>query len=99
MIHDNQFYVLSGEQLREYGIHIVQETINAMHTDSNKCSATAEPKYVYGLRGIQDLFDVSRTMAQEYKNTFLQPAVVQRGRKIMIDRDKAIELFKEHKTL
>jgi hypothetical protein len=49
--------------------------------------------YVYGLRGISNLFNVSLPTAQQYKNTFLQPAVIQRGRKLLIDKAKAIELF------
>lgn len=53
--------------------------------------------YVYGLRGIQDLFKVSHTTAQIYKDGILKEAIFQSGRKIMVDVDKAIELFKQHR--
>ena len=55
--------------------------------------------YVYGLRGIQQLFGVSHKTAQEYKDTFLRPAVMQNGRKIVVDADLAMELFNKKKTL
>lgn len=52
--------------------------------------------YVYGLKGIRQLFGVSHATAQHYKDTFLKPAVRQRGRKIVIDVVKAMELFDEY---
>ena len=54
--------------------------------------------YVYGLRGIQQLFGVSHKTAQEYKDTFLRPAVMQNGRKIVVDADYAMELFNERRA-
>ena len=54
-------------------------------------------KYVYGLRGIRQLFGVSHATAQRYKNTFLRDAVSQQGQIIITDVDKAMELFKNHK--
>lgn len=50
-------------------------------------------KYIYGLRGIQTLFNVSHKTAQQYKNTWLAPACYQSGRLIMVDRDRAMQLF------
>ena len=54
-------------------------------------------RYVYGLKGIQSLFGCSHLTAQRYKDTFLAPAVMQQGRKIVIDVEQAVELFKPHK--
>ncbi len=53
----------------------------------------SERHFVYGLRGIRQLFGVSHKTAQAWKNTWLAPACSQLGRVIMVDRDKAIELF------
>lgn len=50
--------------------------------------------FVYGLKGIMDLFNVSNVTAQRYKNGIIKDAVKQYGRKIVIDADKALELFK-----
>ena len=54
-------------------------------------------RYVYGLRGIQELFNVSHSTAQKYKDGIIKDAVFQSGRKIVVDVDKAIELFKSKK--
>lgn len=71
-----------------------------LFADNNKVEsiqATTMPdkRLVYGLRGIRQLFDVSHATAQRYKDTFLQPAIMQNGRKIVVDVDKAMELFAE----
>lgn len=55
--------------------------------------------YVYGLKGIQDLFHVSHSTAQIYKDGILKDAIYQTGRKIVVDVEKAIELFKESKSI
>lgn len=53
-----------------------------------------EPKkYVYGLRGIRELFGVSHVTAQKYKDGILRDAVSQQGRVIVTDVEKALELF------
>lgn len=50
-------------------------------------------RYVYGIRGIQDLFNVSHVTAQKYKDGILRDAIYQSGRKIVVDVEKAMELF------
>lgn len=56
----------------------------------------AEPKrLVYGLRGIQGLFNCSHKTAQHYKDHVIKEAVNQNGRKIVVDADLALKLFKE----
>lgn len=54
-------------------------------------------RYVYGLGGIRRLFGVSHTTAQRYKDTIIKAAVRQNGRKIVIEVDKALELFNQYK--
>lgn len=56
--------------------------------------STSDKHYVYGLQGIQDLFGCSHVTAQHYKDTFLRKAISQRERKIVVDADMAMELFK-----
>ncbi|MFR9625488.1 MAG: DUF3853 family protein [Rikenellaceae bacterium] len=51
-------------------------------------------RYVYGLRGIRELADCSHGTAQKLKDTILQPAVTQVGRKIIVDVDMAMDLLK-----
>ena len=54
-----------------------------------------ERKYVYGLAGIRRLFNVSHVTAQKYKDTIIADACFQQGRKIVVDFDKAMELFQK----
>lgn len=58
-----------------------------------------EGQYVFGLDGICKLFGVGKCTAIRYKETFLKPAISQRGRKIMVNREKAMELFKENQRI
>ncbi len=50
-------------------------------------------RLVYGIHGIRGLFGVSHKTAHEWKKTWLQPAVKQYGRKIIVDADYALKLF------
>ena len=54
-------------------------------------------QYVYGLRGIQELFHVSHATAQKLKNGVLNDAVLQQGRILLVDVERAIELFSNKK--
>ena len=50
-------------------------------------------KYAFGLRGIREEFNVSHATAQKYKDGILKDAVMQNGRKIILDVHKARKLF------
>lgn len=54
-------------------------------------------RYVYGLGGIRRLFGVSHTTAQRYKDTIIKDAVMQCGKKIVVDAERALELFNQQK--
>lgn len=54
--------------------------------------------YVYGLRGIQKLYNCSQPTAQRLKNGIIKEAVSQHGRKIVVDADLAMQLFKNSKS-
>jgi len=63
-------------------------------------TGTSDPtprRYVYGITGIAQLLGVSKPTAQRYKETFLKPAVMQRGRKLITDADMAVNLFAQQK--
>lgn len=77
------------ELLLEFGIHTKTEAVKSVSGGARR--------YVYGLKGIQSLFGCSHLTVQRYKDTFLAPAVMQQGRKIVIDVEAAVELFKTHK--
>lgn len=75
---------------------VLTETLASFHTPG-KDEPQPQGRYVYGLRGIQDLFNVSHKTAQSYKDGILKPAIYQYGRKIVVDADKALELFRQAK--
>jgi hypothetical protein len=54
-------------------------------------------RYVYGLKGICDLFGCAHSTAQHLKDNVITKAVSQNGRKIMVDVDLALQLFQENK--
>lgn len=67
------------------------------YTDpSNKIEIeTVEKKeYVYGINGLADLIGCSKTHASRLKKQgIFDEAIIQRGRTIIIDKEKALELF------
>ena len=60
-----------------------------------KGTSTRKIRYIYGLKGIRDLFKCSHPTAQKYKDTFRKDAILQNGKKIIIDADLAMKLFKD----
>lgn len=54
-------------------------------------------RYVYGIKGIMQLFGVSNVTAQRYKRGIIREAVRQNGRIIVVDAERALQLFNERK--
>ena len=72
----------------------LKEVLKLEHPKENVVKADfTKEKYVYGLKGIRDTFNVSHATAQKYKDGILKDAITQYGRKIIMDVDKAMELF------
>lgn len=95
----NAVVVLTAEQLKEFAEKVVMDTIKALNPSNAEVqSPLPDDRYVYGLRGIGELFGVSKSTAQQYKNTFLAPAVEQRGRKFRINVRIAGELYAAYKS-
>ena len=56
-------------------------------------------KYVFGIDGIAKLLGCSATMVHEYrKDGWIEPAVSQRGKKIICNKQVALDLFNEYKN-
>lgn len=54
-----------------------------------------QPKYVYGIVGLANLLGCSKNHAGKLKGSgMFDEAIIQNGRKIIIDSEKALELFK-----
>lgn len=55
---------------------------------------TSEKKYEYGLKGLAKILGCSVSKASEVKSSgVLDKAIVQNGNIIIIDKEKALELF------
>lgn len=61
------------------------------------CTTQSHGRLVYGLDGIRGLFHCSHKQAQFYKDHVIQEAVSQNGRKIVVDADRALQLFNERR--
>lgn len=61
---------------------------------ANTTDLATSPKYVYGLKGIAELFDCSISTANRIKNSgVIDKATRQIGRKIIVDAQYALELI------
>jgi len=95
MLHKRKYVVLKKTELEEIVKRAVEEALITGEQDTSKTKEFTHERYVFGLRGIRELFNVSHATAQRYKDTILKPAVKQYGRKIVVDREFALKLFEE----
>ena len=55
----------------------------------------SQTECVFGLDGLASLIGCKKTKAQQVKNSgILDDAIIQNGRKLIIDKNKALELLK-----
>ena len=85
--------ILTTAELMEILETVLRRCLNPTESED-----TLPKNRVYGIKGIEKLFSVSHKTAQQYKDTFLKPAVMQNGRKIVVDADLAMKLFKEQQN-
>lgn len=76
-------------------LEIQKRAFSEQGVEKQDAPKATKKNYVYGLRGIRDLFHVSHATAQRLKDGVLSPAVRQLGRKIIVDADFAMELFNQ----
>lgn len=88
--------MITAGQLQEFATNIVRETITTIQKSPIKIAGEPEPEYRYGLRAIREMFGVCHATAQRYKDTFLKPAIDQRGRKIRVNVALAQQLYDEN---
>ena len=84
MLTVSQFQTLVASCFADKQEQIVQEPIPVK-------------RYVYGLKGICDLFGCAHSTAQHLKDNVITEAISQNGRKIIVDVDLALQLFQENK--
>ena len=77
---------------------LITDLVREQKADAIPPGTQAGKRFVYGLKGIQDLFGVCHLTAQRYKDGILAPACMQNGRKIVVDVDLDIELFNTYQN-
>ena len=85
-------YTITADDLNK----VIELAIEKALKASKEVERKELPKYVHGLQGIADLFDVSKVTAQKYKNTWLAGAVKQNGKTLLTDTEMALKLFNEN---
>lgn len=84
-----------AEMTSQMAKNIMQASQEEVTTEKPNSSGN-DGTFVYGMKGIADLFGVSLVTAHAYKRTWLKPAISQRGRKIITDKELALRLFAQH---
>lgn len=88
----NVSYTITAEDL----IEVIELAVEKALEASKEVEKRELPKYVHGLQGIADLFNVTKVTAQKYKNTWLAGAVKQNGKTLLTDTEMALKLFNEN---
>lgn len=72
---------------------------NSQHSVNPSSNSNLTPKsFVYGIKGIMNIFDCSESTAKRIKKDKLfKPAIVQHGRKIITDVDLVLKLAANNK--
>lgn len=89
---------MTGEELAQLIKSEIGNGIQNPILTSETASKSIEQKYIYGLKGIAKLFGCSISSARRLKQSGkINDAIIQDGRKIIVDVDKALYLVKNHK--
>jgi hypothetical protein len=87
-ILDKQILMMTGREFLEL-FGIIKDSAPIREDYSKK-------ELVYGLDGLAKLLDCGKTKAQQIKNSgIIDEAIIQNGKKLIIDKNKALELLKK----
>ena len=89
---EKPIWQMQGSEL----VELIQSSISGISTTNEP----TEKKYVYGISGIQKLLNCSESSAKRLKKSgVINEAIIQNGRKIIIDVEKALELLKKNQKI
>lgn len=75
----------------------LQKNINTINQPLSKDAPEIANKYVYGIQGIAKLFGCSISSANRIKKEgVIKDAIIQDGRKIIVNAEEALTLMKNH---
>ncbi|MEH6658302.1 MAG: DUF3853 family protein [Leeuwenhoekiella marinoflava] len=93
-LKEKPIFQMTGEEFLFLQRNIDKEPQEAKETLSDNVSK----KYVYGIRGIAKLIGGSVSSANRLKKSgVIDKAIIQNGRKIIVDSELALELIKNSK--
>ena len=95
-LKEKPIFQMTGEEFLFLQKKIFQDenTIDLQENNENQLAK----KYVYGIRGIAKLIDGSISSANRLKKSgVIDDAIIQNGRKIIVDAEMALQLIKENK--
>lgn len=94
-----QFFNIQKQFLSSYQETINNETKKLLNDFlESDLTTKSEKRYVYGLKGLAKVLDVSKSKAMNIKSSgILDEAIYQNGRLIKIDAELAIDLFYKNK--
>ena len=78
---------LTVKQLKEVLNTTAQQSEQVVQTQTG-----SPDEYAYGMHGLRELFKCSHTKAWQLKKSILKPAIIQHGRKFLIDKKTALQL-------
>jgi len=89
-----QLIVMTGAEITELFLSIM----SLMQIEKKPISHDfTREKHVYGLDGLAQLLGCGKTKAQKIKNSgVLNEAIIQNGKKIIVNADLALKLLKEN---
>ncbi|MGX9985449.1 DUF3853 family protein [Soonwooa purpurea] len=91
-LKEKPVWQMTGEELLQLLQTVSLKEFHQLNTSQETLQSSKH--YVYGIRGIAELFGCSITTANKIKKEgHIQKAIIQRGRKIIVDADLALELF------
>ncbi len=89
---------MTGQELSDLIRAELQSGTTTSVLPAKAASKNLEEKYIYGLKGIAKLFGCSISSARRLKQSGkIDDAIIQDGRKIIVEVDKALFLVKNYK--
>ena len=86
---------MKGKEDKETKKYLWQLTIDELKEPQRE--VTKEKTYEYGIKGLAKILGCSRSKAYQIKASgILDDAIIQNGKVIVIDVDKALQLFSEN---
>lgn len=92
-LKEKPLWQLTGKEF----LDLIEGSNTKSNSENSENSKIIDKKYVYGISGIQSLLNCSESSAKRLKKSgVIDQAIIQNGRKIIIDVEKALELLKNN---